>query len=58
MKKKGFCHLDIKCENILLDDKINVKIGDFGYAQPAQPNSEDVEQERCSPFHKAPEICK
>ncbi len=33
MKEKGFSHLDIKCDNILLDDKLDVKIGDFGLAQ-------------------------
>ena len=30
--KAGFCHLDLKLENILLDDKYNPIICDFGYA--------------------------
>ena len=29
---KGICHLDIKAENIFLDCKFNIKIGDFGFA--------------------------
>ena len=29
---KGICHLDIKPENIFLDCKFNIKIGDFGFA--------------------------
>ena len=29
---KGICHLDIKAENIFLDCKFNIKIGDFGFS--------------------------
>ena len=53
MKEKGFSHLDIKCDNILLDDKLDVKIGDFGLAQQ---NSEGIEQQIFSEDYSAPEI--
>jgi serine/threonine protein kinase len=32
MRLTNHSHLDIKCENILLDGSLNIKIADFGYA--------------------------
>ena len=32
--RNGFAHRDLKCENILLDDKYDLKIADFGFAGP------------------------
>ena len=29
---QGVAHRDLKCENILIDDEYNMKIGDFGFA--------------------------
>jgi serine/threonine protein kinase len=31
--REGICHLDIKAENILIDDNFNVAIGDWGLAE-------------------------
>jgi serine/threonine protein kinase len=32
MRTTNHSHLDIKCENILLDNLLNTKIADFGFA--------------------------
>lgn len=34
MHGNGIAHRDLKCENILVDDEYNLKIGDFGFACP------------------------
>jgi len=34
MLDRGFTHRDLKLDNLLLDDKYNLKIADFGYAGP------------------------
>lgn len=35
LKEAQVTHLDIKLENIFLDEHFSIKLGDFGYAQRA-----------------------
>ena len=49
---KGICHLDIKAENIFLDCKFNIKIGDFGFSS----TNSFLEGDYGTRGYKAPEV--
>ena len=53
--KKGVVHRDIKLDNILLDHKGNVKLGDFGVSR--QVKKGEVLKDQCgTPAYIAPEV--
>jgi serine/threonine protein kinase len=55
---KGFVHRDIKAENIMMDDKCNLKLGDFGFATAAQGKEGDgkLNSQKGTLGYMAPEI--
>ncbi len=55
--KENYCHLDLKLENILLDDNFSIKIIDFGFSQFQKKNSKQLITKYCgTPQHYSPEI--
>lgn len=53
---KGVAHLDIKLENILLDDYFNVKLADFGSSLNVSDSKGLVEKKRGTMVYMAPEV--
>lgn len=52
---KGYAHLDIKLDNILLDDYFNIRLSDFGSALKVEDNS-ITQLRRGTPKYMAPEV--
>jgi serine/threonine protein kinase len=52
---KGYAHLDIKLDNILLDDYFNIRLSDFGSALKVDDNPFTVFR-RGTPKYMAPEV--
>ena len=55
---KYIAHRDIKLDNILLDGKGNVKIGDFGVSKQCQKGQLRMTEQCGTPAYIAPEILK
>ena len=54
LNSKNIVHRDIKLENILIDDKMNLKLADFGFA--TNKDIENLDLFRGTQSYMAPEI--
>ena len=54
MQSKGVAHRDLKLENILVDNELNIKIADFGFATFKNVNK--LESYSGTMTYMAPEI--
>jgi len=54
MHQKGVSHRDLKLENILLDDNLNLKVADFGFS--TYKKIEKLKSYRGTKTYMAPEI--
>eukprot|EP01052_Picozoa_sp_SAG31_P035145 SAG31_NODE_4203_length_3477_cov_5.894316_5_plen_87_part_00 len=55
--RAGFIHRDLKAQNIFLDERGNIKLGDFGLARKLD-GSILAATTVGTPYHLSPEICK
>jgi serine/threonine protein kinase len=56
MHAKEYVHLDIKLDNILLDEFFNIKLADFGIALCAKGTSKHIAHKRGTRKYMAPEV--
>lgn len=54
LQKKKVAHRDLKLENILIDDNLQLKVADFGFA--TYKNSKKLKSYRGTKTYMAPEI--
>ena len=54
MHNQGIVHRDIKAENIMIDDQMNVRLLDFGFA--SHQNNNNLKNYLGTPAYMAPEI--
>jgi len=54
----GLAHRDLKTENLFVDDKMNIKIGDFGFAKFIEPGNDKVLLKTAlrTPGYQCPEL--
>lgn len=60
MHTAGYCHKDIKLENVLLDSNFTLKIAEFGFAQPLRDRNGTALLKECcgTKTYIAPELLK
>lgn len=56
MHSREFVHLDIKLDNILLDNNFNIKLADLGIALEVKGTSGYITQRRGTPKYMGPEV--
>jgi serine/threonine protein kinase len=57
-REKHIIHRDIKAENILLDENMNIRVIDFGFANAFTGSDASMKTTCGSPFYVAPEVVR